>query len=115
MESTKFMHHLLLSGFLALNSAAVFADMQNLELEPAVSGGVSASGLYESQAREDLQLEPAVSGGVSASGLYPSQALENAAVDRKKAAAATANEDRLGSGEDDVISAFGGHRDDFSR
>ena len=88
MESTKFLPHLLLSGFLALNSAAVFADTQYLELEPAVSGGVSASGLYESQA------------------------LEDSAVALKKAAA---NEDRLGSGEEDVISAFGGHRDDFSR
>lgn len=88
MENTKFLPHLLLSGFLALNSAAVFADTQNLELEPAVSGGVSASGLYESQA------------------------LEDSAVALNKAAA---NEDRLGSGEDDVISAFGGHRDDFSR
>jgi len=88
MKSTKFLPHLLLSGFLALNTAAVFADKQNLELEPAVSGDVSASGLYESQA------------------------LEDSAVALKKAAA---NEDRLGSGEEDVISAFGGHRDDFSR
>ena len=89
MESTKFLPHLLLSGFLALNTAAVFADKQNLELEPAVSGGVSASGLYESQALEDS-----------------AAALENAP-------AATGDEDRLGSGEDDVISAFGGHRDPF--
>ena len=89
MESTKFLPHLLLSGVLALNSAAVFADTQNQELDPAVSGGVSASGLYESQA------------------------LEDSAVAVKKAPAATADEDRLGSGEDDVITAFGGHRDPF--
>ena len=91
MESTKFLPHLLLSGFLAFNTAAVLADKQNLELEPAVSGGVSASGLYESQALEDT------------------------AAALKKAPAATADGDRLGNGEDDVISAFGGHRDDFAR
>ena len=89
MESIKFLPHLLLSGFLALNSAAVFADKQNLELEPAVSGGVSAS------------------------GLYASQALEDSAVDLKTAPVATVDEDRLGSGVDDVITAFGGHRDPF--
>ena len=63
------------------------------DLEPCINGGVSATGLYASQAEEDkaiqlaivknnrlareLELEPCVSGGVSASGLYVNQKAED--------------------------------------
>jgi hypothetical protein len=54
-------------------------------LEPSINGGVSASGLYASQAEEDAtladqyaeQFEPCIDGGVSASGLFASQAEED--------------------------------------
>lgn len=66
----------------------------NLNLEPCINGGVSSSGLYETQALEEassislasvltsydenIDLEPCIDGGVSASGLYETQALEEA-------------------------------------
>ena len=62
------------------------------DLEPCINGGVSATGLYVSQAEEDrtmlselvdsdqifdeLELEPCVNGGVSATGMYHSQEVE---------------------------------------
>ncbi len=65
------------------------------DLEPCINGGVSATGLYASQAAEDLAkklvivkssrlvedpgLEPCIDGGVSASGLYVSQDAEDLA------------------------------------
>lgn len=54
-------------------------------LEPSINGGVSASGLFATQAEEDahlaarvaleveLELEPCINGGVSANGLFASQ------------------------------------------
>ena len=91
MESFKHItSHLLLTGFLTLNIATAVAGDQNLDLEPAVSGAVSASGLYPTQAAED-------------------------AAHKNKQATDTDVESRFGNGEDDVISAFGGHRDDFLR
>ena len=64
-------------------------SVENLDLEPCINGGVSATGNYPSQAAEDhalarsevsksedLQLEPCVNGGVSALGRYPNQAQE---------------------------------------
>ena len=62
-------------------------------------------------AAEDLQLEPCVNGDVSASGLYPSQAAEDQAL----AAEEITKPRDIGSGNDDLISAFGGSRDDFQR
>ena len=65
------------------------------DLEPCINGGVSATGLYASQAEEDrakrlgimtnswiagqLDLEPCINGGVSATGLYLSQRAEDQA------------------------------------
>lgn len=61
-------------------------DFNPLDLEPCINGGVSASGLYPSQALEnrfgtfnDSDLEPTLNGGVSASGLFPDQEMEEAA------------------------------------
>ena len=66
----------------------------NFNLEPCINGGVSSSGLYETQALEEdssislasvlssydenFDLDPCIDGGVSASGLYETQALEEA-------------------------------------
>lgn len=63
------------------------------DLEPCINGGVSATGLYASQAEEDraiqlailknnrlareLELEPCIDGGVSATGLYVNQRAED--------------------------------------
>ncbi len=55
-------------------------------LEPSINGGVSASGLFASQAEEDAYLaelaaealEPCINGGVSANGLFASQTEEDA-------------------------------------
>ena len=55
-------------------------------LEPSINGGVSASGLFATQAEEEahqasrwaLQLEPCINGDVSANGLFASQAEEDA-------------------------------------
>jgi hypothetical protein len=54
-------------------------------LEPSINGGVSATGMFASQAEEDryfaerraLELEPCVNGGVSATGMFASQAEED--------------------------------------
>jgi hypothetical protein len=54
-------------------------------LEPSINGGVSASGLFATQAEEEayhasrwaLQLEPCINGDVSAKGLFASQAEED--------------------------------------
>jgi hypothetical protein len=67
---------------LSVNAVAQDSD---LNLEPCINGGVSASGKFSSQEAEDQfmkeqqveakqhDLEPCISGGVSASGRYPSQ------------------------------------------
>jgi hypothetical protein len=55
-------------------------------LEPSINGGVSASGLFATQAGEDayhanrwaLRLEPCINGDVSANGLFANQAEEDA-------------------------------------
>ena len=91
MESIKFLPHLVLSGLLAFNSTLANAADQDLDLEPCINGNVSANGLYETQALED-----------NASNKDQKQVM-------------TIEQNRLGSGEEDVVSAFGGHRDDFSR
>lgn len=67
----------------ALASAPFAGD---LELEPCINGGVSASGTHVDQASEDLALaieaitaedeyalEPCINGGVSADGTEPGQ------------------------------------------
>lgn len=80
---------LLLAGSLVVSSATVFAGKQNLDLEPCINGGVSASGSFETQALEDAAM-------------------------RHKRQVASIDVD-VASGVDDVISAFGGRRDDFLR
>lgn len=55
-------------------------------LEPSINGGVSATGMFASQAEEDaylaerlaLELEPCINGGVSANGLFASQDAQDA-------------------------------------
>ena len=80
---------LLLGATLAAGTPAVLADEQDLTLEPCINGGVSATGRFESQAIEDKVLRGENEAAISNQG--------------------------IGSGADDVISAFGGHRDDFLR
>ncbi|MGD2074301.1 MAG: hypothetical protein PVI91_16375 [Gammaproteobacteria bacterium] len=80
---------LTLAAVLAGGTAPIVADDQNLALEPCVNGEVSATGRFETQA------------------------LEGSALRGSHGFAVT--EETLGSGNDDVISAFGGHRDDFLR
>lgn len=55
-------------------------------LEPSINGGVSASGMFASQADEDanlaerqaLELEPCINGDVSANGLFVDQDTQEA-------------------------------------
>ena len=64
----------------------VQAETTDLDLEPCINGGVSASGNFASQqaadarneyaAHDEYALEPCINGGVSASGIFPTQALE---------------------------------------
>jgi len=82
---------LLAAGTLA---PADHFDRDPYALEPSINGGVSATGLFASQAAEDrhlaaqrryreaLELEPCINGGVSAAGLFASQAEENATLKR---------------------------------
>jgi hypothetical protein len=70
-------------------TSAVASPFNDIDLEPALNGGVSASGLFPTQDLEDrygsaiaspfndIDLEPALNGGVSASGLFPTQDLED--------------------------------------
>jgi hypothetical protein len=73
----------------ALLCGAVLAGHEEADpyaLEPSINGGVSASGLFASQAKEDAYLaalaaealEPCINGGVSANGLFASQTEEDA-------------------------------------
>ena len=85
------MNKLIIVTVMALWFTASQADQaSNLELEPCINGGVSASGLYPTQAAEDLATsreaeseagklayEPCVNGGVSSSGRYASQSMED--------------------------------------
>ena len=75
--------------FSAHGAVAGNIDLIPYDLEPCIDGGVSATGLYASQAQEDrllaerraleteLDLEPCMDGGVSATGNYASQAEED--------------------------------------
>jgi hypothetical protein len=78
---------LLIAGGLALSAGSVSADNRNLDLEPCINGGVSASGSYETPAHED-------------------------AAQLRKQLVFKAD---VASGAEDVIAAFGGQRDDFLR
>jgi hypothetical protein len=90
---------LIWQGFLAPTvlavgtlAAADHFDRDPYALEPSINGGVSATGLFASQAAEDrylaaqrryrqaLELEPCINGSVSATGLFASQAAENTAL-----------------------------------
>ena len=73
--------------------------------------GVLTTITLHASAAEDMQLEPCVNGDVSASGLYSSQQAENQAL----AAEEITKPSDIGSGNNDLISAFGGSRDDFQR
>jgi hypothetical protein len=80
---------LILGSIPALLLAGVVAQASEFgehALEPSINGGVSATGLFASQAEEDryfarrealadsLKLEPCINGAVSARGLFPTQA-----------------------------------------
>lgn len=80
---------LLLAGSLAVATTTAVANEQDLALEPCINGSVSATGRFEIQALEDAALRHG-----------------------REVAQSDAS---LGSGEDDVIAAFGGQRDDFDR
>ncbi len=76
------MNKAMLIGVLSLFVTMVQGvNAGNLDFEPCVNGGVSASGSYPTQALEDeygpYGLEPSINGQVSATGLYPTQALED--------------------------------------
>jgi hypothetical protein len=89
----------LLAG--SANSVEYAADEAQIDLEPAINGSVSASGLFPTQALEDeftaylrwtkeeglsrlvafetdaTPVEPAADGAVSASGRFPTQSMED--------------------------------------
>jgi hypothetical protein len=80
--SALFLSPILLCG-------AALADHEYVDpyaLEPSINGGVSANGLFASQAEEDAyfaelaaeELEPCINGDVSESGLFASQAEQDA-------------------------------------
>lgn len=86
---------LVFLGIMTGMSLAYAEPFKALELEPAINGTVSSSGLFPSQALEnrygadsilhieydEFGIEPAINGNVSASGLFPSQAMEDNAKD----------------------------------
>ena len=85
------MAKLITISIVAVWFTAVHADpTSQLDLEPCINGGVSASGTYPTQAAEDLAkarqeqsdlgdlaYEPCINGGVSSSGRYSSQIMED--------------------------------------
>ncbi len=85
------MGKLITVSVIAFWFTAVQADQTSgLDLEPCINGGVSAGGIYPTQAAEDLAnsyreqseladlaYEPRVNGGVSSSGRYVSQGMED--------------------------------------
>ena len=79
--------NLCMAPALLIASVSTQASHDDYALEPSINGGVSANGLFASQAEEDryyaaLELEPCISGGVSASGRFASQAQEDAWIER---------------------------------
>lgn len=84
--SIMFLTQILLCGA----AFAGHAEVDPYALEPSINGGVSASGLFASQEKEDAylaelaaeELEPCINGGVSESGLFASQAEEDAYMGR---------------------------------
>ena len=86
-------------------------DMYKLPLYALLLAGTS---IHVHADGVDLKLEPCINGGVSASGLYETQVLEDAASHNNNYAISF-EEDSIGDGTDDVISAYGGNRDDFLR
>lgn len=95
-------HKTILSSIAILAATALSAGVQaatDEDLEPCINGGVSATGLYASQAEENqakqfaivknsriaggLELEPCINGGVSATGLYVSQGAEDQVKERQ--------------------------------
>jgi hypothetical protein len=97
-------HKTILSSIAILAATVLAQGVQAATeegLEPCINGGVSATGLYASQAEENqakqlgivknsriagkFDLEPCIDGGVSATGLYVSQEAEDLARKRNEA------------------------------
>lgn len=85
------MKNSIFAAFLAqaLLCSAAIADHPYKDpyaLEPSINGGVSATGMFASQAEEDaylgarqaLDLEPCINGDVSANGLFVDQGTQDA-------------------------------------
>ena len=70
---------------LIAGAATQASHVDKYALEPSINGGVSATGMFASQAEEDryfaarsaLELELCINGGVSASGRFASQREED--------------------------------------
>ncbi|MEA3278696.1 MAG: hypothetical protein U9Q81_26035 [Pseudomonadota bacterium] len=100
LKSTLIAGGLVLLMLNTAQGAVELGQSANLDLEPAINGDVSATGLFPAQAMEDAfgaylkwtkhrgisrlaafesradELEPAINGGVSATGLFPTQMME---------------------------------------
>jgi hypothetical protein len=95
-------HKTILSSIAMLAATTLAQGVQAAteeDLEPCINGGVSATGLYASQAEENqakqfaivknsriaggLDLEPCINSGVSATGLYVSQRAEDQVKERQ--------------------------------
>jgi len=89
---------IILALMVTASSTVVADSLNDMDLEPAFSGGVSSSGLYPTQDLEDRygskaahameydvrDIEPAFNGNVSASGLFPTQEAEDSASEETK-------------------------------
>lgn len=81
-----------LAQALVTGSVLAGSDIDRYALEPCINGGVSATGVFASQAEEDaylsaqrareLALEPCINGDVSATGLFATQAEEDLRLER---------------------------------
>ena len=85
-------------ALMVVTTSAVAESFNDIDLEPAFNGDVSASGLFPTQDLEDRygskaapgleydehNLEPAFNGNVSASGLFPTQEAEDRASEETK-------------------------------
>ena len=88
----------IILALMVVATSAVADSFNDIDLEPALNGGVSASGLFPTQDMEDRyglkaapgleydehNLEPAFNGNVSASGLFPTQDAEDRASEETK-------------------------------
>ena len=79
----------IMLALMIVATSVVAGSFKDMDLEPALNGGVSDSGLFPTQDLEDryghaidnpyndIYLEPALNGGISATGLFPTQDLED--------------------------------------